>query len=101
LEQIDDQHHEGDDEKDVNEAATHRADESEQPENEQNYDDGPEHDIVLLVGLFVLRAWMAKCAYGREVLIHHTFVCRVVVYINTNKVLADSARIAYNVPSRS
>jgi hypothetical protein len=44
LDQINDQNDDGDHEQDMNEPAHGiRADESEQPENEQNNKDGPEH----------------------------------------------------------
>jgi len=46
LDQIDNQHYNGKDEQDVNEAAKRvGADQSKQPENEQDHKDCPEHKV--------------------------------------------------------
>jgi hypothetical protein len=65
LDEINNQHHDGDDEQYMNEAAERvRADEAEQPENKKYDEDGPEHrEVPFSYGSFLFRMRRADCAY--------------------------------------
>jgi hypothetical protein len=93
LDQVDDQDDDRNDEQNVDEAAQGvGAHEPEQPQNEQNDEDGPEHDVFifrLMVGLLLLRAASIACAYRRLNSRNRGFLERGALCIITNKVLAS------------